>query len=93
MKIFRLFGCSGISRVDFLYNKESGKWYANELNPLPGTLYHHLWKESGIELPELIKRLIAAAKEKHAEAGSVTHTFKSEILNVARSAKLRLKGN
>ena len=93
LEIFRLFGCSGTTRVDFLYNKETKKWYANELNTLPGTLYHHLWKESGVELPELLERLLAYAKEKHSETASMTHTFKSEILNLARSAKLRLKGN
>lgn len=93
LRIYRLFGCSGTTRVDFLYNKDTKQWFANELNTLPGTLYHHLWKESGIELPELLERLLAAAKEKRAETESMTHTFKSEILNVAKSAKLRLKGN
>ena len=48
LRIYRLFGCSGTTRVDFLYHKETKQWFANELNTLPGTLYHHLWKESGI---------------------------------------------
>lgn len=92
-KVYALLGMSGIARVDFLFNTQSGEWFVNELNTMPGTLYHHLWKESGIELPELLERLLASAKEKHAETESMTHIFKSEILNVARSAKLRLKGD
>ena len=93
LDVYRLFGCSGIARIDFLYNKNTNEWFANELNTMPGTLYHHLWKESGLELSELIERLLSYAKEKHVEKASMTHTFKSEILNVARSAKLRLKGD
>lgn len=92
-RIYQLFGCSGIARVDFLYNKKTGECFANELNTMPGTLYHHLWKESGVELGDLITRLLGYAKEKHQENAAMTHTFKSEILNVARSAKLRLKGD
>jgi len=40
--IYKTVGCSGIARVDFLYDKVAGKVYANEINPMPGTVYHHL---------------------------------------------------
>jgi len=92
VKIFKLFGCSGIARVDFLYNKEEKKFYANEINTLPGTLYHHLWKASGVSFEELLKKLIEFAKERHARKKEVTHTFDSEILDKAKSNKLKLRG-
>src|SRR3989338_808132 len=46
--VFKAFGCSGLARVDFLYNKKTKDIFVNEVNTLPGTLYHHLWKKSGI---------------------------------------------
>ncbi len=93
LKIYRLFGCSGIARIDFLYDKTAQKYYANEVNTLPGTLYHHLWKASGIELPELLETLIGLALEKHEAAKKITSTFESEVLRQAHSLKLDLPKN
>lgn len=92
IKIYKLFGCSGIARVDFLYNKKTKKWFANEINTLPGTLYHHLWKKSGIEFEELLEKLISYALEKYQNKKSITYTFDSNILTQASSSKLSLKG-
>lgn len=91
VKIFKTLGCSGIARIDFLYDKKSKTIYANEINPLPGTLYHHLWKKSGIELNELVKKLIQFALEKHKEKNEITHTFESDILKQTRGMKLKLE--
>lgn len=89
--IFKKFGCYGIARVDFLYNKTSGKCWANEVNPLPGTLYHHLWKASGVELKEVIQNLLTLAEERQAEKQKVTFTFPSNLLKQAGSIKLQGK--
>lgn len=93
VKIFKLFGCSGITRVDFLYDNKTGKYFANELNPLPGTLYHHLWKASGINLGELLQKLIGFAKERSEMRHKVTSTFESDLLKITNSQKLGLKKN
>src|SRR5581483_5491188 len=61
--IYITLGCSGTARVDFLYDTKEEKFYANEINTLPGTLYHHLWDKSGVNLDELLKRLIGYANE------------------------------
>jgi len=92
-EIYKLIGCSGIARVDFLYDKTFKKYYANEVNTLPGTLYHHLWKESGISLTELLSKLLELAEEKHMQKQKLNYTFESEILKKANSQKLALKGN
>jgi D-alanine-D-alanine ligase len=91
IKVFKAFGCSGIARVDFLYNKESKQFYVNEINPMPGTLYHHLWKESGVSLQELIGVLLGAAEQRAEEKSKLTATFDSTILQQANSMKLQLK--
>lgn len=90
---YRIFGCSGIARVDFLYDNTFKKYYANEINTLPGTIYHHLWKASGVELKDLISKLVQFGKEKHDKKQRLTSTFESEILKKSNSNKLKLKGN
>lgn len=93
VEIFKKFGLSGIARVDFLYDNTDGKYYANEINPLPGTLYHHLWKASGTEMPELLTELIKLAQQKHAANTKFTHTFQSSLLQHANSIKLQIKND
>ena len=80
IKVYKAVECAGIARVDFLLNKQTGMFYANEINPLPGTLYHHLWKASGVELDELLKMLINFAEEEYKEKRSVNFTFESSVL-------------
>lgn len=93
IKIFQLFGCSGIARVDFLYDKKTRKIYANEVNTLPGTLYHHLWEKSGVNLGELLQELLRLAWERHLAKKKSISTFNSELLRRLHSAKLRTKGS
>jgi len=90
-QIYQYFGLSGTSRVDFLYDNRLKKFYANEINTLPGTLYHHLWEKSGIKLPELLTRLINLAMEKYQEKNSISYTFKSDVLRMLSSTKLKFK--
>ena len=92
VKVFRLLGCTGIARFDFLYNKETKQYFANEINPLPGTLYHHLWQKSGIELPDLLTKLLDFAQKAHQEKNKYTTTFESDILKQARGIKLKKDG-
>lgn len=91
-RIYAQLGCSGIARVDFLYDKKIKKWYANEINTLPGTLYHHLWKKTGIEFLDLLEKLIGYAEEKYRTKKNITYTFESSILTKTSSTKLSLKG-
>jgi D-alanine-D-alanine ligase len=89
--IYRVFECSGTARVDFLYDRESGKIYANEINPLPGTLYHHLWKDSGVSFAELLRELIRLADKAHESKKKITSTFSSDILKHIGEGKLSKK--
>lgn len=91
-EIYAIFGCSGIARVDMLYDAKEQKLYANEINTMPGTLYHHLWKASGIELDKLVADLIKLAEEKYLINQSFTNTFNSKLLEQANSSKLQVKG-
>jgi D-alanine-D-alanine ligase len=62
-KAFKTLGCSGLARVDFFLTDEG--WVLSEVNTMPGftpiSMYPKLWKDSGIDYPELIAKLIELA--------------------------------
>jgi D-alanine-D-alanine ligase len=87
-QVYRALGCTGIARVDFLFDKLSGQFFANEVNPLPGTLYHHLWKASGIEFPQLLEKLLSYAEENYEAKRQINLTFESSLLTSLSGSKL-----
>lgn len=87
-KVYKTLGCSGIARVDFLIDAARNKVFVNEVNTLPGSLYHHNWKKVGVSNIELIGHLIALAEERFSSQEKFTRTFKSDILNKASGGKL-----
>lgn len=80
-KTYRTIGCSGIARVDFLIDSKTNKVYVNEVNTLPGSLYHHNWKKMGVSGIELVTKLIRLAEERFQEQQKLTYTFHSDILS------------
>jgi D-alanine-D-alanine ligase len=68
---FKAIDGAGMSRVDFLLSRDSGKLYVNEVNTIPGfttiSMYAKLWAASDVPYPALLDRLIALALERHAE--------------------------
>ncbi len=66
---FQAVECSGLARVDFFLNDESGTLYLNEVNTMPGftsvSMYPKLWDASGVPYPELIDRIIQIALQRH----------------------------
>ena len=71
VEAFLALDLSGLSRVDFFIERETGKVYINEVNTLPGftqiSMYPKLWEASGVPYPELLDRLIALALERHTD--------------------------
>lgn len=49
---------TGLSRVDFLYDKNKKNLYIDEINSIPSGLSHHLWEESNISYKELLNIMI-----------------------------------
>lgn len=62
IEIYKLLGCNGLARVDFLMDKENEQIYFNEVNTLPGftkiSMYPKLWEASGKSYSDLIDELI-----------------------------------
>lgn len=49
---------TGLSRIDFLYDKEKKKLYIDEINSITSGLSHHLWEEVNISYKELLNIMI-----------------------------------
>ncbi|MPZ16807.1 MAG: D-alanine--D-alanine ligase [Luteitalea sp.] len=71
IEAFRAVDAAGFGRVDFLLSRTNGALYLNEINTIPGfttiSMFAKLWAASGVEYPVLLDRLIALARERHAE--------------------------
>ncbi|MCA9349699.1 D-alanine--D-alanine ligase [Candidatus Saccharibacteria bacterium] len=80
-RAYGVVGCEGMARVDLLIDGKRGDIYVNEINPLPGSLYHHNWMEKGISNLELVEKLIDLAEERHAGQKGKSVVFKSSFLN------------
>ncbi len=81
MRTFEVLGCSGVSRIDFLMDSESGELYVNEINTCPGSLSFYLWEATGISFSELCDRLISLALERKRKEESLTFSFDTNILS------------
>ena len=69
VECYRAVGCEGMGRVDFLMETQTGQFYVNEINTVPGftaiSMFPKMWEASGISYPKLIDRLIELALERH----------------------------
>ena len=79
IKTYKAIDCAGMARVDFLLDKDSGEFYLNEVNTIPGfteiSMYPKLWNASGLPYPQLIDRLIELALERKAERDRTKRSF------------------
>jgi len=71
VEAFKALELSGLARVDFFVDRDSGELFLNEVNTLPGftaiSMYPKMWDASGLPMPALIDRLIVLAIERHEE--------------------------
>lgn len=69
IRAFEALEGSAIGRVDFLMHRDTGEFWVNEVNSLPGftevSMYPKLWEASGLPYPALLDRLIELAVERH----------------------------
>ena len=72
--------CSGMARVDFFVEKNTGEIYLNELNTIPGftsiSMYPKLWEASGLPYPKLIDRLVELALERKSDRDRTERRFR-----------------
>ncbi|MDE5728442.1 MAG: D-alanine--D-alanine ligase [Duncaniella sp.] len=89
---FRVLGCHGVSRVDFIIDGDNGNIYVNEINTIPGSLSFYLWEASGIPFAELMDRLVKLALKRKREQGQKIVSYDQNIFALSGGTKGGLKG-
>ena len=85
VRAFKVLGCNGVSRIDFMIDEETDTVYLNEINTIPGSLSFYLWEPLGVPYKELLDRMIGLALKRKREEDSIVFSFETNILNVDRS--------
>lgn len=80
VRIFQLFECAGVARLDFLLDGETGAYYFNEINTIPGSFSFYLWEPSGVPFDELTHRLVEIARHQHRRKNSRVRSFDVNLL-------------
>jgi D-alanine-D-alanine ligase len=67
---FQAVDAAGYARVDFFVDRPTGRVLVNEINTIPGftsiSMYPKLWEATGLGYPDLLARLVALGRERHA---------------------------
>jgi D-alanine-D-alanine ligase len=85
-KAFSVLNSSGLARVDFLVNEETGDYYLLEINTIPGSMSFYLWEATDLPFPKMIDKLVEVAEKAHALNEEKTTTFPSNILKNFKSS-------
>lgn len=69
-EIFNALECEGMARVDLFLDQDTGGFYLNEINTIPGfttiSMYPKLFEATGLSYSDLLTRLIEVAMDRHA---------------------------
>lgn len=80
LRVYKALGCGGIARVDLLIDSVTKQVYFNEVNPLPGSLYEHNWRQSGKSSIKLVEELVDLALEQYQQKQSLMTSFDTNYL-------------
>ncbi|MCL2003567.1 MAG: D-alanine--D-alanine ligase [Oscillospiraceae bacterium] len=88
VKAFQSLGCSGVARIDFLWDTLHDILYINELNTIPGSLAFYLWEKSGLPFDKLLDELIELAFARQRRRAGLTYSCD---VNILQNAELKGK--
>ena len=80
VRAFRELGCSGVARIDFLYDNDKNELYFNEINTIPGSLSFYLWEPLGLKYGELLGKMFTLATKRVRDRSQLCFAFESNIL-------------
>jgi len=81
VRVFKLFECGGVARIDFMIDESTGAVYFNEINTIPGSFSFYLWDPAGIPFDALITRMIELARKRHVDKHSRVRTYDVNLLS------------
>ncbi len=77
---FICLGCSGVSRIDFMIDKDTNEVYLNEINTIPGSLSFYLWEPLGMKYETLLDNMIELTLKADRENHKVVYSFETNVL-------------
>lgn len=83
VRTFQVLNCNGVSRIDFMIDKDTDQVYVNEINPIPGSLAFYLWEALGKPYAELLDDMVKLALKREREEKNMMTSFDSNILQSA----------
>lgn len=83
VRTFQVLNCNGVSRIDFMIDKDTDQVYVNEINPIPGSLAFYLWEALGKPYAELLDDMVKLALKREREEKNMMTSFESNILQSA----------
>ncbi len=81
VRVFQLFECGGVARIDFMIDESDGSVYFNEINTIPGSFSFYLWDPAGVPFDALVHRMIELARVRHRERNSRVRTYDVNLLS------------
>ena len=78
--------CAGVTRIDFMIEKETQLPYINEFNTIPGSLSFYLWEASGKTFIQMLEAMIQAAFRGYRRKQSL---MRSNDINILSTADLK----
>lgn len=86
-EVFKILGCSGVARVDFLIDTKTDKVYVNEINTIPGALSYYLWEATGKSFEQELDEIIELAIKRHRDREKLTFSYDQNILAMQGGTK------
>lgn len=77
--VYKILGCSGVVRVDFLYNNDTEELFVSEVNSIPGSFSHFMFNK--LPFTKLLDQLIELAERKFESKNACTFCFESSVLS------------
>jgi D-alanine-D-alanine ligase len=81
VRLFHLFECAGVVRIDFMIDEATDTLYFNEINTIPGSFSFYLWEPSGVPFDALVDRLVQIARRRHREQNGRVQTYDVNLLS------------
>ncbi|HEX7071202.1 MAG TPA: D-alanine--D-alanine ligase, partial [Rhodothermales bacterium] len=92
VRIFKLFECGGVARIDFMIEETTDRVFFNEINTIPGSFSFYLWEPTGIPFDQLTHRMIEIALQRHRAKNGRVRSYETNLLSLKSLAGLKGKG-
>ncbi|MGN1310742.1 MAG: D-alanine--D-alanine ligase family protein [Clostridia bacterium] len=87
VRTFKLLGCNGVARIDFMIDLDEDKIYVNEINTIPGALSYYLWEATDKKFEKELDELVELAFKRERERKNRTYSYDQNILALGNGVK------